>query len=319
MCDPDDNAPMRITVVTNDGRTHALQVAPSLTAGNLKAAITDRPLLLTFAGMVLDDACTMSACRIQDGAVLREMQPRGWFAARTNYQNRSPFHYAAEEGRSDAVSVLLRCNPDGVKGEDKDGKSPSHYAAARGHCDVLTSLLRLQPKQAQRKDLCGKTVHHYATEGGHYDALKFLLLRFPDVTMEHDNDDRTPFYYAVTAPTTSMLELLLQHCARQLQRRGCDNYGWSLFHHAAWGGHCDALALLVRRFPDGVKDIDRQGWSPFHCAAAKGHCDVLELLLSVHSDGVNSVDRRGRTPFDCALGSGHHDAMSLLRRHLVLH
>ena len=56
---------------------------------------------------------------------------------------------------------------------------------------------------------------------------------------------------------------------------------------------------------------DTAGWTPLHCAAYAGHANVVAVLLRAGAD-INEKDNRGNTALDDALEEGKADCASLL-------
>ncbi|KAL0809230.1 hypothetical protein ABMA28_011449 [Loxostege sticticalis] len=89
-----------------------------------------------------------------------------------------------------------------------------------------------------------------------------------------------------------------------------DATGGTALHVAARGGRgrCAAVLLAAAARPDAA---DADGWSPLRAAAWAGHTEVVEVLLEYGCD-VDCVDADNRTALRAAAWSGHEAVVSRL-------
>jgi ankyrin repeat protein len=78
---------------------------------------------------------------------------------RDNHQ-RTPLHWATENGRKEAVELLLANKAD-INDRDMDGKRPLHAAATGGNKDIVELLLN-NKAEVNAEDYSGNTPLNYA-------------------------------------------------------------------------------------------------------------------------------------------------------------
>uniref|UniRef100_A0A4W4EL94 Uncharacterized protein n=1 Tax=Electrophorus electricus TaxID=8005 RepID=A0A4W4EL94_ELEEL len=166
-----------------------------------------------------------------------------------------PLHYAAWQGRSEPMKMLLKSGSS-VNGQSDEGQIPLHLAAQHGHYDVSEMLLQHQSNPCI-VDNAGKTPLDLACEFGRVGVVQLLL-------------------------SSNM-------CAALLEPKPGDSTnpnGTSPLHLAAKNGHIDIIRLLIQA---GI-DINRQtkAGTALHEAALCGKTDVVRLLLD---SGINAAVR----------------------------
>ncbi|ROL49355.1 Caskin-1 [Anabarilius grahami] len=166
-----------------------------------------------------------------------------------------PLHYAAWQGKSEPMKLLLKSGSS-VNGQSDEGQIPLHLAAQHGHYDVSEMLLQHQSNPCI-VDNAGKTPLDLACEFGRVGVVQLLL-------------------------SSNM-------CAALLEAKpgdSTDPNGTSPLHLAAKNGHIDIIRLLIQA---GI-DINRQtkAGTALHEAALCGKTDVVRLLLD---SGINAAVR----------------------------
>ena len=96
-------------------------------------------------------------------------------AGRTGY---TPLHYAARNGSTACVSLLLRAGAP-VKARTTGGATPLMRAAVAGHAAICTMLLRAG-SEADVFDSDGETPLHKAASQQHMEAYHVLLAACPE-------------------------------------------------------------------------------------------------------------------------------------------
>ena len=196
---------------------------------------------------------------------------------------RTALHYAAENGHSNIVALLLAHGADSSL-VDSDRRTPIFLAtkATEPHC--FHSLLR-QGCDISAKDLEGCTIVHHAAKNGNIAALIALKERLGiSDTPGCSNTVEGP-----TAPLCAELcivgeaEILLtgQTFLQALSQKTAD--GKIPLHLAVEEGSLDVLRFLLDRNCD-PKALMNDGSTALHCVAENrypkdSHIDIMDVLL----------------------------------------
>ena len=78
--------------------------------------------------------------------------------------NRTPLHYAAENGQIEAVKALLNAEGIEVNKRDKNNRTPLHYAAKNGQIEAVKALLNAKGIEVNTKDKNKKSPLDLAVE-----------------------------------------------------------------------------------------------------------------------------------------------------------
>ncbi|XP_017540718.1 ankyrin repeat domain-containing protein 50 [Pygocentrus nattereri] len=185
--------------------------------------------------------------------------------------------------REDSVRALLDSGVSVNRIDPSDGRTLLSTAAHAGLVDV-TALLLCHGADPSLSDLHGQTALTLAARQGYVSVLQILL------EWAQDQGCDTP---AVRA--------LLEHV---------DSEGWTALRSAAWGGHKEAVKMLLEAGAE-VDGCDPDGRTALRAAAWGGHEEVLMTLLN-HGAKVDRMDHEGRTPLIAAAYMGHKEAVEIL-------
>jgi ankyrin repeat protein len=143
------------------------------------------------------------------------------------------------------------------------------------------------------------------------DAVKLLVEFGADLKRKYEYSS-TVWHLAAAVGNTDVLRLLMKLWPEGIREL---NYpGDTPLHVAAEEGKADAVSLLVEFWPDGIRAAEQQLYknTPLHNAAAKGGTDVVRLLMELWPEGVPMKNRYGNTPLHLAAEAGNIDAVRLL-------
>jgi ankyrin repeat protein len=111
--------------------------------------------------------------------------------------HQTPLHYAALEGHSSIIQILLDCQDLDVNGQGRWGDTALHFASLRGHTAVVKTLLQQNAIQVNLQNQQGQTSLHQCAMEGH-EAVVRQLLDHQDIHINAlDNTGQTPLHLAI--------------------------------------------------------------------------------------------------------------------------
>ncbi|KAF5637154.1 ankyrin repeat [Fusarium sp. NRRL 52700] len=244
----------------------------------------------------------------------------------TDYCNRTPLSYAAEQGYETVIKLLIDNGADkdsrGNGEYQDDERTPLSFAAEKGHEAVVRILINwgacLHLAGGTEFEQ-GWTPLSYATRCGHKSVVTLLLESGAE--LEYDNSGRTALSHAAENGHKDIAILLLQHGAEPDLRMTCPReFGRTALSFAAQNGHQDIVQLLLNASTNKIDSTDQSGVSPLSYASIEGHESIVSLLLE---QGANSnpqpqpieghrISRFQDTPLSCAALNGHDAIVQLL-------
>ncbi|XP_076730846.1 uncharacterized protein ankrd50l isoform X2 [Maylandia zebra] len=164
----------------------------------------------------------------------------------------------------------------------------------------------------------GQTLLASAAHEGSANLAKLLLSHGSDPLIS-DHQGQTPLTLASRQGHVKVLSELLEWAKSQDQKTAVqmmehvDNEGWTALRSAAWGGHAEAVHLLLDAGAD-VDGCDSEGRTALRAAAWGGHDEIVLTLLDYGAQ-VDKADSKDRTPLIAAAYMGHHEAVAILLDH----
>lgn len=220
---------------------------------------------------------------------------------------------------------------------DSTGRRPLHYAAAEGFSNVV-QLLVAKAADANYQDNAGCSALILAAKSGHESVVRILVDGGCDVNVI-DNEHRTPLFYAAQSGLKEAVERLIQAGAdpdlkgsepspliqaakggfaaivQILVSRGAginhrDSQGKTALMCAAQGGHVDIMKVLLGQGASGrIEDVS--GDSALTIAAWHGHLEAVRVLLPV-SDIEHRERDEGMTALHLAIAKDSKDIVVAL-------
>lgn len=139
------------------------------------------------------------------------------------------------------------------------------------------------------------------------------LLRRPRNPNLQDKDGKTPLHHAAENGNVEAMRLLLEadEAGETRNARDTGTTGWAPLLLTAFGGHTDAVELLLQVRVDAEVATNR-GSTPLCVAAAQGHVEVARLLIEALADVDKSRPDNEKTPLCIAAQDGRLDVVRLL-------
>lgn len=189
-------------------------------------------------------------------------------------KGRTPLSYAAQDGLTDCVDLLLDQGVDANQ-TDKLGRTPLSYGAERRVDKGIVKLLLRRDVHADQEDAKGRTPLSYAAKASNTRNVKHLLEFDVDVNSE-DKKGRTPLSYAAEGDWLYDFQLPLGLSTGVDSE---DDKESTPLSRAAGGDRRDIVELLIESGAD-VCSKDQDGYSILYYAVKRGDIDLIKILLA---------------------------------------
>ena len=170
-----------------------------------------------------------------------------------NDKGKIPLHYAAREGRTEMVHLLLRADPTTASIRSKKDKLALHFACGEGHLEVVRALLSADPNGASLPSKKGKLPLHFAARWGHIPVAQHLLHFFPQAVTVPDWDGSLPL------------------------------------HDAAREGQCVMSQFLIDKWPEALQTTSLRGEIPLFSAVRSGNLSLVVCFLKAWYKGGTQI------------------------------
>lgn len=225
-----------------------------------------------------------------------------------------PIHDAAAHGNLDEVQRIISSDPNALLSRDEGGAVALHHAAWNGWVLVVKALLAAGTPVDITKDLPnagdgtdGWTALHHAAAQGQVDVLKELLQAGARVDFQA-KDGSIPLHQAAWGGHTEAVKLLLDARSDPNARRTTNRV--TPLESASYFGHTDTVKLLLSRGADPNARV-YEGYTAMHQAARQGNIAVMEALFLAKAS-IETQKDDGQTPLHAAAASGQVGAVQSL-------
>ncbi|PQE31443.1 hypothetical protein CJF32_00008075 [Rutstroemia sp. NJR-2017a WRK4] len=223
-------------------------------------------------------------------------------------RGRTPLSFAAEQGCEEVLSSLIgnqRVNPNGI---DKYGRTPLSWAVERGRETIVKLLLALDAIDLNCKDKYGRTALLWAIEMGHLAVMKILIERKELIIRCEDKYGQTPLLLAGHMDSRAMIEYLLSKKPIDINHK--DSHGETLLHKAVLNGNKELAARLLEM--EGVdKDCaDQHGYTPIMLSMAIGNKELVDIFWNCSDINKMCTNNFGDTLLYWAASCGNEKIVS---------
>ncbi|CAK4739264.1 unnamed protein product [Aphanomyces euteiches] len=245
-----------------------------------------------------------------------------------DYDQRTPLHIAASDGRVEVVEMLLQAGasdatiaallakhssnaPFRRAGSLNDSFDPSRRIGMESIQNVFSAIAAGDTETLKRAwldgltldkiDNMGRTALHVAVEKEQLNAVELLLSAGASVDIV-DHQGRTPMSLAVDMNNANVLSLFRIHAQPTSMAHASDI---PLAFDAAQRGDTARLQQLVPKLVQpNVQDYDSR--TLLHVAASEGMLSAVEYLIACGAN-VNALDRWNNSPLSEAMYFAHND------------
>lgn len=199
----------------------------------------------------------------------------------SEYQGTTAIMWAAQNGHSKVVELLIKEGADVNKRDSNYGMTALMVSAAEGHTEVVRLLLDAKADVNVKDNNLGATALLGAAEYGYAEIIKALIAKGADVNAR-SKLNRTALMVSAVNGHTSTVQALLSAGA---DVNGKDSkYGATALMGAATNGHVDIVKALIEK---GAKLNERNnnGMTALEMAKSKGQTKVVQILENAISQG----------------------------------
>jgi len=230
--------------------------------------------------------------------------------------NLTPLHFAAMDGHTEIVDLLLNWEGIHVAPLDTKGLSPFDYSILNGHSGVLKLLLE---NIGEPFTFCYEWLGplDHSIQKGHLEVVKLLLEKGEPFTPLNYEKQMSMF--------ENLLDVAKEHKQKEIAIHLLDTLGLGtqpfaqtstqfcnqqsvLLAVAARENHFKIIRHVLNWYPEvdpnaSIELVAEQDLvaSPLHFAALGGHVEAVRELLLHHNLDVNAEDNKNRTPLLCAI------------------
>ena len=226
-----------------------------------------------------------------------------------------PIHIACDYGNrddtADTIQYMLELNPEIINAEKSGRYLPIHYAAENGRTKSIELLLKFDPDAASKEvnDVNRRLPLHIACDfhDTSLSSIQVLYDAYPEAILIN-RGGRTPLGLARRQPTIEFLQtqLVYAHQAQDITvMTTADDDGWLPLHCALKdNASLGSIKLLMRANPAAVRVADRKGVYPLHIACEFSSVKVVKYLVELAGDTLNSADANNNSPLHYACRGG---------------
>ncbi|XP_045510929.1 ankyrin repeat domain-containing protein 50-like [Colias croceus] len=197
---------------------------------------------------------------------------------------RTALHYAAEQGHTDIVKLLLDAGSklDITAG---DGLTSLHIAVIKNHIETVKELLSAG-SHVNYKTHEKMTALHFAASRGYLDLVKILVSNGAYLEAR-DTNERTALYLAAGRGHVDVIKYLISAGANI---NGEEIHGYTPLCESVWQRYTKVVELLLK---SGARITHSH--KLLHNAILQGQEDIVTMLVS-HGGGINLHNDTGDTP-----------------------
>ncbi|RDD38699.1 Transient receptor potential cation channel subfamily A member 1 [Trichoplax sp. H2] len=228
-----------------------------------------------------------------------------------DYQGRNYMHIAAWQNNTEIMAYLLTRGADGFINEiDKFERTPLHYAAEEGSYSAMETLLA-NKAALDITDADDNTPLHLAcrqvSSRGDFYCVKLLCDKSLNKLNSPGERSRTPLHMAVIYDHLKVVLQLIKYGA-DINRR--DGSYCTPLNLAASKGYEDIITVLL----DAGANIDIQNskrQTALHIAVFHGHTEIAKILIK-RGSSLLGRDEENKSCLDIAIERNHEEIVSII-------
>ncbi|XP_052807635.1 uncharacterized protein LOC128236664 [Mya arenaria] len=193
----------------------------------------------------------------------------------TTEEGQTYLHIAAYNGKRLIIQKMCDMFPDMLLMEDVNAAQALHYAARGGFVNVLEDLIA-RGSNPMSQTVSGSTILHLASFDAHLELVNHICRKYPFLLNVLDNSGHNAAHYSAGSGNLPVLKLLID---KGIDCLALTSNGSTLLLKAAYSGNIDMMKYLCQTFPDMIPLKDEYGCTVLHYTASGGHIDAFKFLV----------------------------------------
>jgi ankyrin repeat protein len=230
------------------------------------------------------------------------------FFATQDGTGRTALHWAAEMGNIDAVLLILDgMIPTQLAIQDGDRKTAKDLARGKGHKDIARILDEFAEVTGDRHEHLLRAAAKY----GRMAPLQWFWAPSPSFLNSKDGaDGRTALHWAAFMGHEEVVAKLLREPRIEVNIQ--DNQDRTPLYYAVWRKHTDIVEGLLAESTIDVNIQSNDKRTALHQAVVSNWPDGVRLLLNKEGIDISLRDNQGKTPLDLARGLENAEIIRML-------
>ncbi|MBI3440549.1 MAG: ankyrin repeat domain-containing protein [Proteobacteria bacterium] len=243
-----------------------------------------------------------------DSGKVEQLLTSGAHPGKTDYEGKSPLHYAAKAGNVEIVRLLLK-HKAALNPPDKKLATPLFEALNSSSPLEIVECLLKAGADANITNRRGEVPLHAAARTANAKVIH-CLAQATDNSGRPDNTNMTPLHYACKENTLEAVRSLISEGVPLFT---ANNDGDTPLHLATARTDSEvAKYLLTTEAAQLINAVNMNGKTPLHLAVSAYNYDLVQKMLLVGAD-PNMADSKGFTPLRLAAQQWNADPnMTLL-------
>ena len=257
-----------------------------------------------------------------------------------NKNKRNVLYFAAENGNTKIVSVLLKSlnssdSSSLISSQDNKGMTAFYWSCAFGTLEISKLLLdkykncmsESDPLLHTIQDIDGNTPLMQAVAQNHLETVSWLVRIDPDCMKTRNKSKRSVLHCAAENANTEIASVLLKSLNSSDSKSlisSQDNNGVTAFYWSCANGTLEISKLLLDKYKNCMSESDPllhtiqdiNGSTPLGLAVMENHLETVSWLVRIDPDCMKQRDKSKRNVLHCAAENANTEIASVLLKSL---